>query len=35
MAPEKGTGKNGTMVVYHLYGNSGDSIRKVNGTSIF
>ena len=22
-------------VVYHLHGNSGDSIRKVNGTSIF
>jgi hypothetical protein len=26
---------NGTTVVYHLHGNSGDSIRKVNGTSIF
>ena len=24
-----------TPVVYHLHGNSGDSIRKVNGTSIF
>ena len=24
-----------TRVVYHLHGNSGDSIRKVNGTSIF
>ena len=24
-----------SMVVYHLHGNSGDSIRKVNGTSIF
>jgi hypothetical protein len=23
------------MVVYHLHGNCGDSIRKVNGTSIF
>ena len=23
------------LVVYHLHGNSGDSIRKVNGTSIF
>jgi hypothetical protein len=22
-------------VVYHLHGNSDDSIRKVNGTSIF
>jgi hypothetical protein len=31
MFPEGGQ----TWVVYHLHGNSGDSIRKVNGTSIF